>query len=108
MNWLNVDVMSVGAILSSAYKVTFVVEIVFLACEGKNHSYRARNGLLRESWFCERVMLRIQGTVFECVTSCMVIVLEGCGFKATGESKRLNGDWSPLLFELVARTKLNF
>ena len=49
--------MSVGAILSSAYKVTFVVEIVFLACEGKNHSYRARNGLLRESWFCEKVML---------------------------------------------------
>ena len=67
-----------------------------------------RNHLLRESWFCEKVMLRLQGTVVECVTSCMVIVLEGCGFKATGESKRLNGDWSPLLFELVARTKLNF
>ena len=28
MNWLNVDVMSVGAILSSAYKTTLVVEIV--------------------------------------------------------------------------------
>ncbi len=30
MNWLNVDVMSVGAILSSAYKMTLVVEIVSL------------------------------------------------------------------------------
>ena len=28
VNWLNVDVMSVGAILSSAYKTTLVVEIV--------------------------------------------------------------------------------
>ena len=53
-------------------------------------------------------MLRLQGTVVECVTSCMVIVLEGCGFNAAGKSKRLNGDWSPLLFELVARTKLSF
>ena len=57
MNWLNVDVMSVGAILSSAYKTTLVVEIVSLVNKGKNHSYRARNGLLRESGFCERVML---------------------------------------------------
>lgn len=94
--------MSVGAIFSSAYKTTEVVEIVSLFARVKIIATVVRNDLLRESWFCKRVMLRLQGTVVECVTSCMVIVLEGCGFKATGESKRLKGDWSPLLFELVA------
>lgn len=78
------------------------IEVVSLLARVKIIATVRRNPLLRESWFCERVMLRLQGTVVECVTSCMVTVLEGCEFNVTGKSKRLNGDWSPLLFELVA------
>ena len=74
----------------------------------KNHSYHLEKSIVKGIVVLRKSELRLQGTVVECVTSCMVIVLEGCGFKATGESKRLKGDWSPLLFELVARTKLNF
>ena len=95
-------------LFSSKVKFLFFLKFNLTKVWKKTIATIWRNPLLRESWFCEKVMLRLQGTVVERVTSCMVIVLEGCGFKATGESKRLNGDWSPLLFELVARTKLNF
>ena len=49
--------MSVGAIFSSAYKTTQIVEIVSLFARVKIIATVVRNDLLRESWFCERVML---------------------------------------------------
>jgi len=46
-------------------------------------------------------MLVLQGTVVKCVTSCMVIVLEGCRLKATEKSKVKGEFGHSLLFELV-------
>ena len=55
--------MSVGAIFSSAYKTTQIVEIVALFARVKIIATVVRNDLLRESWFCERVMLRPSSTM---------------------------------------------
>ena len=54
-------------LFSSKVKFLFFLKFNLTKVWQKTIATIWRNPLLRESWFCEKVMWRLQGTVVECV-----------------------------------------